>query len=658
MRYSAFISYNHRDRKSAHWLHRALETYRFPRHLIRYDSAIGPIERRLPPVFQDREELAARSDLAAAVRDALAEAHSLIVVCSPAGAASHWVNEEIRAFSALGRRDRIQCLIVSGVPNASRGVGDDPSLECLPPALFETGDEPLASDIRPGQDGKLSAKLKLIAGILDIPYDELRRREHARRQKRLLMIAIAASIGFFVMAALTVFALVSRAEAIRQRDIAREKTATAERTVDFVKSLFEVSDPSEARGAKVTALEVLDKGANRIRQSLDDEPNVKADLMTTLGQVYLGLGSYRRGDAILSEAMHLSVSDARVRARQLMGVASSADKQGDHLRAAKLYRQALTIVDADPELRADFRPALLAAIGDALAGAGRLSEGVAGMMEALKTDRAHKGPRSVEVARDLEALGGHYSMAEDYPRARALFEQAVSIRVARQGLSHPQVSENYNELGSIAYFQGDVPAAERYLRRALKSDMLVLGADHPDVAITMNNVARVMLEQREFAGARDFLTRAIDVTLRNRNNMNAYLALLYANLGLAQRSLGQRDDATLSLTKALRVAQATKHRNLGPILTELADLSCADGDPARGLAMLDQAMPVTLADYPDDPWRKAWVLNTRGRCLVAAGQVVAGRAMLADSFPALRERWQRGSLYRVIAEQRRAGAGA
>jgi len=33
VRYSAFISYNHQDEAYARWLHRALETYRIPRHL-------------------------------------------------------------------------------------------------------------------------------------------------------------------------------------------------------------------------------------------------------------------------------------------------------------------------------------------------------------------------------------------------------------------------------------------------------------------------------------------------------------------------------------------------------------------------------------------------------------------------------------------------
>jgi tetratricopeptide (TPR) repeat protein len=655
MRYSAFISYNHRDRKFASRLHRSLETYRFPPHLRGRETAVGTITDRLPPIFQDREELASSADLASSVREALEQTHSLIVVCSPNSARSKWVNEEIRAFTALGRRHHVQCLIVDGEPNASRIPGADAEQECLPRALFENGGgEPLASDVRPGQDGWQSARLKLLAGILAIPYDELRQRDLARRQRRLAIIAAAAAIGFVVMAALTVFALVSRKDAIEQRDIARQKSATAERTVDFVQSLFEVSDPSEARGAKITAQEVLDKGADRIRNTLDDEPNVKAQLMTTLSKVYLGLGSFRRGESIIRQSMTLPVSDPAVRTQQLMGLASSAYRQGNYAEAVKLYRSALPFTDADSVSGEDLKPAILSAIGDAASRAGDLSGGTSGMLTALRLDTARFGVNSLQVARDYEALGVFHETRGDYARARTYYERAVAIRLKKQGLSHPLTSEDLNQLGSIAYFQRDPVAAERFMRQAMRSDMLVLGPDHPDVAITTNNLARLMLEQRKFADARTLLQRAVAVTIKNRSSTNDYLALLYANLGLANRGLGQTADARTFLNKALQVAELTKHRNLGPILTELADIACADGRTAEGLRLLDRAAPITKADYPDDRWRTAWLDNVRGACLLKDGRIAEGRALLAASMIPLRERWPAGTLYRVRAEERLA----
>ena len=94
-RYRAFISYSHADDALAGWLHRALETYRIPRHLV---LKLGLSSNRLQPIFRDREELPSSQDLTQSIRDALADSEHLVVICSPASAHSRWVNEEIEQF--------------------------------------------------------------------------------------------------------------------------------------------------------------------------------------------------------------------------------------------------------------------------------------------------------------------------------------------------------------------------------------------------------------------------------------------------------------------------------------------------------------------------------------------------------------------------------
>jgi tetratricopeptide (TPR) repeat protein len=354
--------------------------------------------------------------------------------------------------------------------------------------------------------------------------------------------------------------------------------------------------------------------------------------------------------------MQVPATDPGVKARRLMAMGSSAYRQGDYRVAADHYRRALPLAAADELSGAELRPAILAAIGDAMARAGDTSAGPGGLLEALRTDMANAGPDSLEVARDLEALGVFEQTRGDLAAARGYHERAVAVRIARQGLSHPLVSENLNELGSIAYLQQDPVAAEGFWRRALESDLLVLGAGHPDVAITLNNLARVMLEQRKFASALPLLKRAVEVTVSNRSADNDYLALLQANLGIAQRGVGDRAAAKESFRSALRVADITSHRNLGPILTELADLACASGDAKGGMALLDRAEPPTRKNYPDDPWRMAWLQNTRGACLAADGDDTAGRALLERSQAIIASRWTPQSLYGWMAAQRFATA--
>jgi hypothetical protein len=209
-RYWAFISYSHRDAEWARWLHRKLETYRIPEEWLGTRVADRTIPRRLHPIFRDRDELPSAGSLNDRIREALAASHALIVICSPSAATSLWVNEEVRAFKALGRTRWICPLIVEGEPHAS----DHPDLrlpECLPPALrFDVAadgtlsnqrSDPLAGDAREGKDGRSDACLKLIAGVLGIGFDDLRRRDLVRRRRRQLFGALLSSAILLLLGA-------------------------------------------------------------------------------------------------------------------------------------------------------------------------------------------------------------------------------------------------------------------------------------------------------------------------------------------------------------------------------------------------------------------------------------------------------------------------
>ena len=47
----------------------------------------------------------------------------------------------------------------------------------------------------------------------------------------------------------------------KERDRANRQAEAAQRVADFMKGMFKVSDPSEARGNSITAREILDNGS-------------------------------------------------------------------------------------------------------------------------------------------------------------------------------------------------------------------------------------------------------------------------------------------------------------------------------------------------------------------------------------------------------------
>ncbi len=274
-RYKAFISYAHEDEAFVTRLHQRLERFVVPKALRR-----SPGERRLGTLFRDRDELASGGNLSTRIVQSLHDSEYLIVVCSDAAADSRWVNREIEVFTERRGLERVLLIVADSVPR-----GDIP----FPPAMG-ADEEYLAADARPFADGGDAALLKIVAGLLDVPFDNLVQRERTRHRRRALALAsVATAVVFSVLTGKYLVRTAEQEAAIRREQAAAfvglfvdnlqdrierfervgELDADLARALDF----FATVDPSELDPDSLehyrTAL--LGIGTVRIRQGKPDE---------------------------------------------------------------------------------------------------------------------------------------------------------------------------------------------------------------------------------------------------------------------------------------------------------------------------------------------------------------------------------------------------
>ena len=307
-RYYAFLSYSHKDKDLADWLHSELERFRVPHSLAGKLTANGVVPRRLAPIFRDQQDLSAGADLGEEIKAALAASQFLIVLCSPTAATSRWTNAEIESFKRTRPEGCVLAAVVGGEPFASDIPGREAE-ECFPPALRYKYDrrghqtakraEPLAADFREVGEGKRLAFLKLVAGMLGVGLDELVQRDTTRRHRQLAWLAAGSLAGMAVTSTLAV-------TAIQARDSARDQRREAESLVAFM--LGDLKDKLEPIGR----LDALDGVGSRV------------------------LAYYSKQDA--SE-----LTDAALiqRSRALSLTAQVAYLRGNNDGAARLYREAL-----------------------------------------------------------------------------------------------------------------------------------------------------------------------------------------------------------------------------------------------------------------------------------------------------------------------------
>jgi len=586
------------------------------------------------------------ADLASTVQASLNDSQALIVICSPASAASRWVNEEIRQFKVLGRSQRIFSLVVDGEPATG---------ECFPPALrFEVEDgqvtskpahEPLAADVRPGMDDRTSAALKIIAGLLGVPYDHLRQRELIHRQRRLALIASASALGCLAFATLALLALHARSEAERQRALAEQQSLTARRTADFMKSLFMVSDPSEARGNSITAREVLDRGARQIDSQLRETPLVRAELGTTLGEVYASLGLYNEALKLLQQASQIPGRPAEQQALTLIAAGELHTLRADYPSAQQALEHAASTLHAADSSNPQLQVRLLGAYGELFNSQDDSSRARSYFEQALA--EAHKLglENAAQRARLLQGAAQSDIAEQRLDAGEKELQLALTEQVAATGELHPRVSEILSDLGSLMYFRGRREAAIPYYRRCVEIDRKILGRNHPSTAPTINNLARMLLETRQFEEAGRLLQESIDVRKGKVLATNEAMAFTFSNLAIVRMNQDKQPEAVNLFQRGLAAAIINKHRLHGPILTDLADVECRTGEYEQGLRRLDEAAGIVAARYPDEPWRSAHVDMIKAGCLIGMKRYQEADKLLTQAIPVEMKKWPAETMY-------------
>jgi len=87
-------------------------------------------------------------------------------------------------------------------------------------------------------------------------------------------------------------------QAVQIRHVTRERDR-ANRITNFMLHVFQISNPSESRGNIITARELLDKASKDIDTSLASDPEMRAQVFETIGNVYDSLGLFARAHPLL-----------------------------------------------------------------------------------------------------------------------------------------------------------------------------------------------------------------------------------------------------------------------------------------------------------------------------------------------------------------------
>jgi MTH538 TIR-like domain (DUF1863)/Tetratricopeptide repeat len=618
-RFRAFISYSHRDTGTVRWLHRALETYRVPRKLLGRETAFGPVPKTLAPIFRDRDELSASPDLSAELRAALAQSLFLIVVCSPAAAASRYVNEEVLTFKRLHGEKRVLALIVAGEPGASQGSAPSDQ-ECFPPALrfslaadgslADVPAAPIAADLRKVGDGRRLALLKLLAALTGLRLDELAQREAQRRAQRLRLVAGASLAACLFTGGLAIYANVQRIEAERQRGVAEKESAAAKATADFLISTFTLSNPATENPRTITALTILGRSADRSRSELRGQPGIQARLLTTIVQAYNNLGLLNEARAAMEPSLATIRALGPDGAEPLLALATTYMREGNLTDAARATHDAEALLGPDPATYPTTRGHAAEIMGVIDDDELKLTQSISDYDRALKFYSAVPNIDTQIIARTLNNRGAALSDKGRYQDAEESLLKANAIWRRTLGDSHLKVGQSYFALAQNALSAGQLTRAEAYAGKSLAILEPLLEKNNPLVADALVSQGAIYEAQKRPAEAKAALSAAVQ---RYRDAYHAphysigiaevYLSLAESELGDTAEALKTIDDAKIQYD----VSYGHLHANHGDRLVYRAMILKRSGrfddarhDCSEGLAIIAKTSEADSSLYKAD----------------------------------------------------------
>ncbi|HMB70655.1 MAG TPA: serine/threonine-protein kinase, partial [bacterium] len=307
---------------------------------------------------------------------------------------------------------------------------------------------------------------------------------------RLPVMAAVAGLALVVAFGIGMSVLYARSERNLERAVVAEAQARGEanranETAGFLVDIFEVADPYEARGSEVTAREILDRGAQRIRQELVDSPEVQAQLMDTIGVVYRQLGLMEA-----SEELHRQSLDVRRRhfgeastpvAVSLTNLSMTLRELSRFDEAEETSREALRIWELHPEKQG--RSAYGVSLGhhaNILENLGRYDKSLALQERALRVMSTVAGERSKEVL-DVQNNLGTLLMTVDPPRASVPLEKALELSEELLSPDDPRRADALTNLAVLSSRLGDAPRSRQLHEQALEIQLQAFGPDHPVV---------------------------------------------------------------------------------------------------------------------------------------------------------------------------------
>jgi serine/threonine protein kinase/tetratricopeptide (TPR) repeat protein len=319
------------------------------------------------------------------------------------------------------------------------------------------------------------------------------------------------------------------AEAARSQQVAR-----------FLEDMLNGVGPAVAEGRDTTLLrEILQRTQDRVPTDLQTQPQVAAELLNTIGRVYVALGESARAEQAHRQARGMCEQglgeDNPELAVSLLGLAQARAARGDLSEAEALDRKALAICRRIfPEGHQHYANSLND-LSRVLESKGQITEAELLQQEALDMQRKLWGDQNAAVALSLKNLGIIRDAQGRHQEAEQLMTQSLAIM--RKAGTQPGVAWSLEELANVLAEEGKLVEAEGALKETLGIQRTIYGETNRAVMNTLLNLGDVLTKEGKRTEAELDVAAAITIQRnhpqeeRSDPNLSFWFGAVFQKMG-------------------------------------------------------------------------------------------------------------------------------
>lgn len=425
-----------------------------------------------------------------------------------------------------------------------------------------------------------------------------------RRRRQRVLASVAVSVLALTTVAMILLAIRAHKSAVR----AEREAETAREVSAFLTDLFRTSDPTRSNGKTITAREILNEGSLSLKWKLNDQPEVRATLMRTVGEVYEALGMWQEATPFLEEA--LASQEARLGADS-PEVALTLKSLGLVKRDFEKYAEAKTLFEralAIQEKRLGPDALQVALTLDCI---GQLQSQQGMATEALKTyqrelDILEKalGTADPTIARCLSDLGMTYMWLGHYEKAEEAIKRALKIDEKASGMDSPMVADDLRHLSALYGQSGRLEEAVSVTERCLQIDEACYGPEGDVVAQDLAILSEIYRNLGRFEDSLKAARRALEIDKKHRGAESTLVAQDLEVLSQLYTSAGNFVEAETALRGAIAIrmkVQGEDHPQVAISLGNLGDICLKRNNPTEAVKSISQSQVLLGKCLDKDP---------------------------------------------------------